>query len=198
LTFRSLGTNGSELSGGYGDRVLTSPKIGVSFTTTPEEPVTAGWKIRQDASWSDGAVYLDAGEGRPIDGSTTFSLRLQADDGYAARIDSFSLLDYVDDEPSGQRVRWEIWNGAMRLRSGIADVPDDSRFDVLTGLPDPISGIVDLKLIPMEGKNGSLGFDDLQFSQHVVPEPHSWFMAFIGLATLGQCMHRRANHGPSL
>ncbi len=174
LTFRALGTNGSEIPDGYGSRVLSSPEITVDFSATGgalAEP--AAWRYIDDALWPAGVAQLDSGSGEPADGTATFRLLLTPDEGAAVRVDSFALLDRADGNGVGQTVRWELWGRESLLADGLAPVPDDAQFQVVTGLADSYTEPLELRLTHLTGINNGLGLDNCVFRQFAVPEPSS-------------------------
>lgn len=182
LTFRALGTNGSEVPQGYGSRVLSSPEIVVDFSAQGGAVgETAAWRYIDDALWPAGVAQLDSGNGEPADGSATFRVLLTPDAGAAARIDAFALLDRADGNGLGQTVRWELWGRDLLLADGSALVPDDGQFQVVTGLDTPWAEPLELRLTHLAGVNNGLALDNLVFRQFLVPEPTSlgWFLLLL-------------------
>ena len=196
LTFSRLAHNqGNHFAlndGDYGDRLITSGNVVAEFRSS----FGSTWDTYDgdfdgtNNNWNVGVAQLESDFG-----NRTFDFILTIDDGFAAMIESFDLVDYAD-FAAGHTVEWELWRGdvltGQLLDSGTEIVAADGIESVLTDQVDPVTGQLTLRLTHISGDGTDLAIDNIRFVQVSIPEPTSVSLVMaLGLLALS-CNRRRS------
>ncbi len=161
LTFSQLGPNGSVIDNSYGDRLVSTPRLQIDYLSNIGQ-----WKFWEGENWdAGGAAFLDSGAGDPATGQAQFEVLLQPDEYYQGLFTEFDLLDWQDSDTVGHTVEWQIVDGVGILLEGVAEVPDDGSLTVSTGMTEPISGAMTLRLKHLAGFDNKLAIDNIAFDQ---------------------------------
>jgi hypothetical protein len=188
LTFTELGSNGQAISPGYGDHALSTPNLALSYNATGG----GVWAYWEGGNWGDGVAFLDSGNGGSANGAS-YELAISADDGFAAILDSFDLLDYASSDTTGHTVQWELLaEGGGVITSGTANIGDDATLHIETGLAGAVAGGLTLRLTHNAGDDNDLGLDNVVFDQALIGDLTG--DGFVGIADLDLLL---ANWGQS-
>ncbi len=161
LTFSKLGSNGSAIRDDYGDHLIPTPNLQIDYQSN-----SGPWKFWEERNWGDGGVaLLDSGDGDPANGQAEFAVKLLPEDYYQGQFSQFDLLDGLDDDSMGHTVQWQLVQEDEILFGGVAEVPDDGVATVSTGMLEPVSGLLELRLNHLAGFDNHLAVDNIAFDQ---------------------------------
>ncbi|WP_442485700.1 endonuclease/exonuclease/phosphatase family protein [Aeoliella sp. SH292] len=193
LTFAGLPHNRGNATAiteaNYGNRLVTSPNVEVSFAAS----ANAHWDAYNgnvdsgsspNNNWEWGVAQLQS---NGSNSQATFDLALNSDPGFGVVLSSFDLVDYAN-FAAGHTVEWELWNGLPSsgnlLVAGSEIVAANQVKSVLTNYDETMFGVVTLRLRHVAGNGTDLAIDNIAFQQ--VPEPGTVALALLGsLALLG-------------
>jgi len=196
LTFSGLDHNPGNSNAlnlnGYGDRLLTSPKVELEFHSSANATwdtydgnrVSGTWP---NNNWEWGVAQLQSSG---TNTGAVFDLQFHVDAGYGIAVDWFNLVDFAG-FAEGHTVDWQLWEGlpnnGNQLTGATVFVASNSVLRVATNYVDAIFGNVTLRLIHVGGEGSDLAIDNIGFRQ--VPEPGS-----LTLLLAAFLMRRRSRH----
>ena len=195
LSFDQLGISDSILiDQAYGDRVVTSPDANghaydiFGLSTTPN--VEASYSALDPNLWTTGYgdltnVYYDE-----TDGSTEFSLTLDADAGFEVGLLGFDVAAFDGIDISVPEIEIRDGNGNVLFSQTTALISSSTHtsFDFTGGI-FANSLTIEIDLTGLGGASDNIGIDNVSFVQAAVPEPSS--LLVLGLAVTGLTCKRR-------
>jgi len=196
LTFDGIPIPGSSvpIPQDYGDRVTaaTDPVTGWQYGTaggfTPNVVVEYNpASVTPFSLWQSGYGSLINALGH-INFNVLGSVVLRPDAGFLVTLSSFDVGGWSIDRPDSRIVVSDL-DGTALFDSGLVTVPGPTSNPSTWAFTGPLSSANGLSIELFD--YGTLGLDNVQFSQAPIPEPGTWAMLLGGLGLLSLAVRRR-------